>query len=132
MKNLPLIFGPYSTQVFAGFDDALILSMGQTAFCGPAKDLGAYCASIGKPLPAQANPAEFFLDLINTDFTSEVGVKKILAAWEARATPRPVVLDPSGTSVETVASVGFCRQWWLLTKVGRPTHATFLYASGCA
>ena len=41
----------------------------------------------------------------------------MLAAWEARAKPPPVVVDPSthGFNVELEPS-SFCRQWWLLTK----------------
>ena len=61
-----------SASVWAGFDNALILSMGRTAYCGPAAKLGDYCASLGKPVPELANPAEFFLNLVNAPPPSTV------------------------------------------------------------
>lgn len=67
--------------VFAGFDNTMVLSMGKIAYFGKASAMGAYLTSIGKAPPADTNPAEFILDLVNKDFTSLVGVKEVLDAW---------------------------------------------------
>jgi hypothetical protein len=34
-----------------------------------------YFASIGHPIPKHTNPAEFFLDLVNNDFTPDEEVR---------------------------------------------------------
>jgi len=67
--------------VFAGFDSTMVLSLGKIAYFGKASAMGAYLTSIGKAPPADTNPAEFILDLVNKDFTSLVGVKEVLDAW---------------------------------------------------
>ena len=92
--------------VFAGFDNTMVLyvlglsqipptvcpnttdtfficlrSMGKIAYFGKASAMGDYLTRIGKPPPADTNPAEFILDLVNKDFTSLVGVKEVLDAW---------------------------------------------------
>ena len=67
--------------VFADFDNCMILSMGRTAYFGKASKMGEYLASIGSPLPADTNPSEFILDLVNTDFTPISGVKEVLDKW---------------------------------------------------
>jgi ABC-type multidrug transport system ATPase subunit len=67
--------------VFAGFDNTMVLSLGKIAYFGKASAMGAYLTSIGKAPPADTNPAEFILDLVNKDFTSLVGVKEVLDAW---------------------------------------------------
>lgn len=67
--------------VFAGFDNTMVLSLGKIAYFGKASAMGDYLTRIGKPPPADTNPAEFILDLVNKDFTSLVGVKEVLDAW---------------------------------------------------
>jgi len=74
-----------SASVFEGFDDTLILSGGRIAYFGPAAELSAHLERIGKPLPPNANPAEYALDVVNADFTSKAAVKSILDAWPAYA-----------------------------------------------
>eukprot|EP00616_Rhizochromulina_sp_CCMP1243_P005891 CAMPEP_0118998186 /NCGR_PEP_ID=MMETSP1173-20130426/62939_1 /TAXON_ID=1034831 /ORGANISM="Rhizochromulina marina cf, Strain CCMP1243" /LENGTH=888 /DNA_ID=CAMNT_0006949667 /DNA_START=69 /DNA_END=2736 /DNA_ORIENTATION=- len=72
-----------STKVYEGFDQVMILSEGKEAFMGPALNAVDYFASIGHPMPDQTNPAEFFLDLVNSDFTSSEDVDTVLQAWES-------------------------------------------------
>ena len=67
--------------IFAGFDNAMVLSMGRVAYFGKAKKMGAYLAEIGSPPPADTNPAEFILDLVNKDFTPTAGVRAVLDKW---------------------------------------------------
>jgi len=71
-----------STKVFDGFDQAMILSGGRTAYCGEASGALEHFASIGHAIPPNTNPAEFFLDLVNNDFVAQEEVDTILDAWE--------------------------------------------------
>lgn len=43
-----------------------------------------YFSSIGYPCPPATNPAEFYLDLINSDFSDEAAVTSILDTWEEK------------------------------------------------
>jgi ABC-type multidrug transport system ATPase subunit len=60
-----------STATFRTFDKLLILSGGRTCYFGEAADMKTYFDSIGHVMPEQTNPAEFVLDLVNTDFTAD-------------------------------------------------------------
>ena len=71
-----------STKVYNGFDQVMILSQGREAYTGDVKDATGYFESIGYPLPLQTNPAEHFLDLVNSDFSDEAEVTKILDTWQ--------------------------------------------------
>lgn len=57
-----------STSTFKLFDRILFLSKGKTIYNGYLKDLNGYFKSIGKPIPTYYNPAEYVLEMINTDF----------------------------------------------------------------
>ncbi|GMH57680.1 hypothetical protein TrLO_g2570 [Triparma laevis f. longispina] len=67
--------------VFAGFDNAMILSMGRVVYFGKANKMSDYLTEIGSPPTADTNPSEFILDLVNTDFTSRAGVKNVIDKW---------------------------------------------------
>jgi ABC-type multidrug transport system ATPase subunit len=71
-----------STKVYNGFDNVMILSKGREAFHGKQNDAEGYFESIGHPMPRATNPAEFFLDLVNADFSTDDEVDSILDAWE--------------------------------------------------
>jgi hypothetical protein len=55
-----------STSTFQLFDKLCQLAKGQTCYFGPAHAVN-YFATIGYQMPPETNPAEFYLDLINTD-----------------------------------------------------------------
>jgi ABC-type multidrug transport system ATPase subunit len=76
-----------STNIYNSFDRVMLLSKGRIAYCGLKEDVAAYLQSIGYPLPPQTNPAEFLLDIVNTDFTEDVEVEKILNAFETVGRP---------------------------------------------
>ncbi|CAB9519406.1 Putative white-brown complex homolog protein 30 [Seminavis robusta] len=71
-----------STKVYNGFDQVMIMSKGREAFAGEAHDAIPYFDRIGAPCPPNTNPAEFFLDLINADFSDDAAVDGILDTWE--------------------------------------------------
>jgi ABC-type multidrug transport system ATPase subunit len=70
-----------STKVYNGFDQVMVLSRGREAFMGDVGDAAPYFESIGHPMPENTNPAEHFLDLVNSDFSGEEDVTKILDQW---------------------------------------------------
>ena len=67
-----------------GFDKLLLLSGGRVAYSGPVEDAVGHFQKLGFSIPDHENPADFFLDSINADFTSQDAVEKILTAWESR------------------------------------------------
>lgn len=73
-----------STKVYSCFDMLMLLSRGQQAYMGKAKDAENYFASIGHPMEEMTNPAEFVLDLVNADFSSDEMVDKIIDEWQSR------------------------------------------------
>lgn len=73
-----------STKVYNGFDQVMIMSKGREAFSGNVEDAAPYFNSIGHAVPPATNPAEHFLDLVNSDFSSSQEVDDILQNWEQR------------------------------------------------
>jgi hypothetical protein len=71
-----------STKVYNGFDELMVMSRGRTAYAGDVNDSIGYFESIGYPVPPATNPAEFYLDLVNSDFSDEAAVTSILDKWE--------------------------------------------------
>lgn len=61
--------------IFNIFDDALILSKGgHTIFCGKTAEMVEYFSRLGYDCPIDANPADFFIDLVSID-TSNLEMK---------------------------------------------------------
>ncbi|XP_073054912.1 ABC transporter G family member 12-like [Primulina eburnea] len=57
-----------SSEVFALFDDLLLLSNGETVYFGEAKMAVKFFADAGFPCPSKRNPSDHFLQCINSDF----------------------------------------------------------------
>jgi hypothetical protein len=74
----------FLSQVYNGFDQLMIMSRGREAFAGDVSDAIPYFESIGFPCPANTNPAEFYLDLVNSDFSDEAAITQILDTWEEK------------------------------------------------
>ncbi|KAJ4299081.1 hypothetical protein N0V90_004325 [Kalmusia sp. IMI 367209] len=60
-----------STTTFELFDQLLLLSRGKTAYNGPVAGVREYFASIGYDMPNYTNPAEYIIQLVNTDFSQD-------------------------------------------------------------
>mmetsp|Transcript_1138 Transcript_1138/g.2311 ORF Transcript_1138/g.2311 Transcript_1138/m.2311 type:complete len:674 (+) Transcript_1138:104-2125(+) len=73
-----------SAKIFSGFNKLLLLSGGRVAYSGNTSDAIAHFASLGFIIPQQENPADFFLDSVNSDFTDLGKVNEVLDAWAAR------------------------------------------------
>jgi ABC-type multidrug transport system ATPase subunit len=60
------------SRAYGLFDSLCLLSMGQQVYFGPTADVAIkHFAAHGHACPQYSNPAEFFLDIINTDFGAE-------------------------------------------------------------
>jgi ABC-type multidrug transport system ATPase subunit len=75
-----------STATFELFDRVLLLSGGKTCFFGRREELKSYWEGIGLGIPKGTNPAEYLLDLVNVDFSSEEDgmrerVERVHEAW---------------------------------------------------
>jgi hypothetical protein len=78
-----------STTTFDLFDKLLLLSGGRTTYNGPVAEVGDYFAGLGYEMPLYTNPAEYVIQLVNTDFTTDqekpVGFLGFLHASWARS-----------------------------------------------
>jgi ABC-type multidrug transport system ATPase subunit len=82
-----------STSTFELFDKLLLLSAGKTHYFGAVSQLIDYYASIGVTVPERANPADFLLELVNTDFVRSQAaavsererVAELASRWAASA-----------------------------------------------
>ncbi|TWU73521.1 hypothetical protein ED733_002802 [Metarhizium rileyi] len=63
-----------STATFNLFDKLMLLSGGKTHFFGPVVAALPHYQALGVQVPNYINPAEFLLDLVNTDFSRDAAV----------------------------------------------------------
>lgn len=85
-----------STATFELFDSLLLLSQGRTTYNGPIANVQTHFASLGHEMPLYTNPAEYLLQLINTDFASNQATAKqeldsIIVAWEKSKKNKEIV-----------------------------------------
>ncbi|KAH8673710.1 P-loop containing nucleoside triphosphate hydrolase protein [Xylariales sp. PMI_506] len=76
-----------STSTFNLFDKLLLLSGGKPLYFGPVSEVSSYYARHDLVIPLQTNPAEFLLELINTDFAldrtaAQQQLDHLQDAWE--------------------------------------------------
>lgn len=64
-----------STLTFELFDDVMFLSEGRVVYSGPRENVVEFFDAAEYPIPQHHNPAEYVLDLINTDFDTD-GIDK--------------------------------------------------------
>jgi hypothetical protein len=123
-----------SVKIFSRFDRLLVLSRGRTAYFGPiATPLSNYFSDIGHPIPEYANPAEFLLSLVNSDFTDDRIITFILEKWEMSTENQQLsqnenagritdsATDSHSSSVQEVLIVGVARpplylECWILIR----------------
>jgi ABC-type multidrug transport system ATPase subunit len=74
-----------SAEVLNLFDKVLLMARGKTVYYGPVSGMVEYFAAQGYPCPQYTNPADFCMNVINTDFP---GHGDLDAMWEhARGEP---------------------------------------------
>ncbi|OBT84674.1 hypothetical protein VE02_07846 [Pseudogymnoascus sp. 03VT05] len=87
-----------STSTYKLFDKLCLLSSGKTCYFGPPMEARKYFGALGYEMPLEINPAEFLLDLINTDFIREGDDSKarmahIHEAWTSSNNARAIKSD---------------------------------------
>jgi len=74
-----------STNTLLLFNNVLLLSGGQTVYYGPPVTSMRYFTSLGYPPPPMLSPAEFMLELTNTDFDKRNSlsfrIETLFEAW---------------------------------------------------
>ncbi|KAJ5195417.1 uncharacterized protein N7498_008855 [Penicillium cinerascens] len=95
-----------STTTFQLFDKLLLLSGGRTCYFGPLQDVDTYFRNIGRPIPANTNPAEFLLDVVSSDFSSgkespQEQVEAIQRAWATSAEANTITRQVSSRARTT-------------------------------
>lgn len=53
------------------FDDVTLISEGKVIYTGEAQTMSTYFKKLGYPCPNNVNPAEFYIDLVSIDYSSE-------------------------------------------------------------
>lgn len=71
------------------FDKVYLVAKGKLCYGGPREDLTSYFSSIGREIPTQTNPAEWLLELVDTDFSKDrkegnTRLAEIQQAWETQ------------------------------------------------
>eukprot|EP00903_Cladosiphon_okamuranus_P021625 g19883.t2 len=99
-----------SSRVFNSFDQVILLTMGQTAYFGPARDSLDHFASLGHEPQGLVNPADYLLEITNSDFSDAKAVQKLADAWHE--TPANTTLSnrleaPHSPPVAGGATAGF-------------------------
>ncbi|KAL2260214.1 hypothetical protein VTK26DRAFT_5864 [Humicola hyalothermophila] len=101
-----------STSTFNLFDKLLLMSHGKMHYFGPVSAVASHFESLGHQVPIHVNPAEFILELTNTDFSSDKGaamrrLDQMQLAWagserarELAAAVASVERAGSGTAVD--------------------------------
>ncbi|KAI0006898.1 P-loop containing nucleoside triphosphate hydrolase protein [Xylariaceae sp. FL0662B] len=79
-----------STSTFNLFDKLLLMSNGKPHYFGPVESVAEHYAQSGYAIPTNTNPAEYLLEMVNTDFTANhSGAEKLVddlqGAWEHSA-----------------------------------------------
>ena len=78
-----------STSTLLLFDNVLLLSQGSPIYFGPPSNSIRYFRALGHPPPTMMSPAEFMLELTNTDFSRRFSLatmgyrlETLVSGWE--------------------------------------------------
>ncbi|CAM9216387.1 unnamed protein product [Ectocarpus sp. 12 AP-2014] len=71
-----------SSRVFNSFDQVILLTMGQTAYFGPASDSLDHFARLGHEPKGLVNPADYLLEITNADFSDTEAVQELADSWK--------------------------------------------------
>lgn len=94
-----------STSTYKLFDKLCLLSSGKTCYFGPPMEARKYFGTLRYEMPLEINPAEYLLDLINTDFIREGDDSKartahIHEAWSSSNAAQAIKADLETASAE--------------------------------
>lgn len=68
-----------SSELYAIFDDVLLLAKGRVAFHGPIEDAPVHFAKLGHPVPPLYNPSEWYMQLLQLP---DAELDALLDAWD--------------------------------------------------
>ncbi|EOD34886.1 hypothetical protein EMIHUDRAFT_363297 [Emiliania huxleyi CCMP1516] len=94
-----------SSELWALFDNVLLLSGGHTVFYGKAAEIPSYLAAHGHACPPMYNPADFMLQLVNSDFPERYDAALVLKYGDSaeRATVVAKVAEAMASSKKAPA-----------------------------
>lgn len=87
------------------FTNIVILSAGETMYCGPCVDMITHFASAGYACPAYSNPVEHFIELVNADFPDHGDIPALLTAYERSSIAATVTAQIAGDRTNAGTSV---------------------------
>ncbi|KAI9919754.1 hypothetical protein PsorP6_017258 [Peronosclerospora sorghi] len=70
-----------SSLVYNMFTHVMLLTAGETVYCGPRRHMLSHFVSLGHDCPHYMNPAEHFVSLVNTDFEGHADVPKLVRLY---------------------------------------------------
>ncbi|TMW57650.1 hypothetical protein Poli38472_014937 [Pythium oligandrum] len=70
-----------SSLVYEMFTNVAILSGGRTVYFGPRSESLKHFASAGYECPMYANPAEYYIELVNADFEGHADIAQLVSAY---------------------------------------------------
>ena len=120
-----------STTTFQLFDQLMLLSEGRTCYFGPVIEIQKYFERIERPIPLQINPAEYLLDLVNSDFGSndslgKDSVQQIQAAWTSSEENQALVSSTTDKSSSTSTSKSHMQQKNTIYIAGVLLHRNYI------
>ncbi|CAM9408971.1 unnamed protein product, partial [Phaeothamnion confervicola] len=80
-----------TAEVFDGFDKVMLLTMGRTAYFGPAAAALPHFAALGRVPDGMVNPADYLLEITNGDFSEKADVIALLNEWPAKTVAQRVL-----------------------------------------
>ncbi|CAM9592338.1 unnamed protein product [Ectocarpus fasciculatus] len=106
-----------SSRVFNSFDQVILLTMGQTAYFGPAVDSLDHFASLGHEPDGLVNPADYLLEITNSDFSDAKAVQRLADAWKDSSACKMLhsrLHGPLPLSLEAKSEAGWMSNLWQL------------------
>ncbi|KAE9060633.1 hypothetical protein PF006_g31600, partial [Phytophthora fragariae] len=91
-KNVVCTIHQPSSLVYDMFTNVIVLSGGETVYCGSRTYMIPHFSGIGFQCPKYMNPAEYFVNLVNTDFEDRVDITKLVHAY-SQSTVKKLLLD---------------------------------------
>ncbi|CAM9490513.1 unnamed protein product [Choristocarpus tenellus] len=104
----------------------ILLTMGQTAFFGPASEALQYFAGLGLKPTGLVNPADYLLEITNSDFSDATVVQDLANSWKtssANATLMSRIVSANPPSIPRKPSqglrAGLLRLFTLVKRAGQ-------------
>ncbi|CAM9561741.1 unnamed protein product [Phaeothamnion confervicola] len=118
VRNIAIVCSIHqpSTQVFQGFDKVMLLTMGRTAFFGKAADALPHFARLGRKCVGNYNPADFLLEITNSDFSDAAVVSALVDAWAPSELGRGLAAAVEGPGLARQDSMPPRRPWGVAVR----------------